>query len=299
MAKQRLQLQIQYLGVRGSTHECVRAMVTILTSFYPCKEITVLFGPPSQASDDKHSLVSFIVWDWLGKHVTIVPDGFGTHSGTGGWGLALVLELIQFYQVPIKEKWIEDEGQFERINDGFPTTRDLRDLHQSDDWAPSWPYNMRDFGSEIWSAISPDPVETFPYWLVEPELFEYVRNFRNDPDGAVFQAAKQLEVVMREIGGFDPGLVGQQLISEAMGSGGLLTPKGATPDEIQSWTMLFKGAIGAIKNPQSHRSVKLGFTDASEQIITLNLLLRKLKSDFPDKFKRRSTRPQRKSRTVP
>jgi hypothetical protein len=131
-------LPIQYLGRAGTTQPCVEAMVTILTSPYRCQEITVVFQEKQPGEDS--NAVCFVVWDWLDCDITIVPDGFGTHAGTGGWGLALVLSLIQFYQIPLKEKWVEAR-QFERIASGHPTARDREQLHIADYGAPSWRFH--------------------------------------------------------------------------------------------------------------------------------------------------------------
>jgi len=282
MAATRRQLSIQYLGVPGSTHECVEAMATILTSPYPCREITILICRKHPQAD--HYAVSFVIWDWLGTEVTIVPNGFGTHAGTGGWGLEVVLDLIQFYQVPLKEKWIRDVDQFTRINSGYPTERDLKELHQADHGAPSWPLFAREFGSWLWRQAMSEEGRPFPYWLLEPELLEVVRGVEVDPDGAAFRAVKRLEVMVRELGSLDAHLFGDNLINQAMRDSGALVPHGATPAESQAWANLFRGAIGAFKNPQSHRDVKLAGSDAAAQILAVNLLIRKLKADFPEKF---------------
>jgi len=82
MTARRDPLPIQYLGEPGTTHPCVQAMVTILTSPYRCREITVVFQK-KQPGEDSYA-VCFVIWDWLGCELTIVPDGFGTHAGTGG-----------------------------------------------------------------------------------------------------------------------------------------------------------------------------------------------------------------------
>jgi hypothetical protein len=280
--------EIQYLGVPGCTAECVQAMVTILTSPFPCREVTVLFCP--KHPDDEHYAVSFVVWDWLGSDVPVVPDGFGTHDDTGGWGLEVVLELILFYQVPLKEKWIKNVEQFERINRGRPTERDLRALHESDHQAPSWQLHVGTFGPHLWShALTGEP-ETFPYGLLEPELLEDVQGAERDPASAVFRATKRLEVVIRDAAGLDAHLVGLDVVNEAMRDGnqtrgpGLLIPKGATASEVQAWTNLFRGAIGALRNPVVHRDVKLTVKSASTMILTVSMLLRKLKADYPEKF---------------
>jgi Protein of unknown function (Hypoth_ymh) len=62
-------------------------------------------------------------------------------------------------------------------------------------------------------------------------------------------------------------------------------PHGATVSETQAWANLFRGAVGAFKNPQSHRDVRLNTVDAAGQLLTVNLLISKLKADFPEQFK--------------
>jgi hypothetical protein len=273
---------VQYLGVRGVTQHCVEAIVTILTSPYRCRAITVLFC--EKLPEEDSYAVCFIIWDWLGHEITIVPDGFGTHNGSGGWGLSVVLALIQFYQIQLLEKWVHAD-QFERIANGYPTEQDCQQLHQPDFGVPSWPLHQREFGSELWVQISHDTSQ-FPFWLVEPELLEDIRNLEQNPGIAVFQAVRRLEIIVRNIGEYPAKLVGKQLIEEAMGESerGHLRPLGVVEDERKAWFDLFRGAIGAFKNPESHRDQKLSLEDAIGQILTVSMLVRKLKQDFPEKF---------------
>jgi hypothetical protein len=281
-------LPIQYLGRVGTTQPCVETMVTILTSPYRCREITVVFQE-KQPGEDSYA-VCFVVWDWLGCEITIVPDGFGTHAGTGGWGLALVLSLIQFYQIPIKEKCVEAR-QFERIVSGHPTARDRQQLHQADYGTPSWRFYEGDFGSELWAQVAYENAH-FPYWLIEPELLNDVKDIERNPNLAVFQAARRLEMVMCSLGPYDARLTGEPLVNEAMGTGRPFEPHGATSNERLAWANLFRGAIGAIRNPHAHRDQQLKLEDAIGQILTVNTLLRKLKADFPDKFRQEESLKQ-------
>jgi Protein of unknown function (Hypoth_ymh) len=281
--RERPALPIQYLGRSGTTQPCVEAMVTILTSPYRCREITVVFQE-KQPGEDSYA-VCFVVWDWLGCEITIVPDGFGTHNGTGGWGLEVVLSLIQFYQIPLKEKRVEAR-QFERIANGHPTARDREQLHQANHCAPSWPLHVGNFGSRLWAQTGYETAQ-FPYWLIEPELLGDVKDIERNPGGAVFQAARRLEIILREIGAYPANLIGQRLIDQAMGESGPLRPLGATTSERDAWVHLFRGAMGAIRKPEGHRDQQLKLEDAIGQILTVNMLLRKLKQDFPDTFRKK------------
>ncbi len=273
-------LPIQYLGESGITYPCVKAMVTILTSPYRCRAITAVFRKtqPGKVNTD----VCFIAWNWLGVKATLVADGFGTHHGTGGWGLALVLSLIPFYQIPLQEKWVAPD-QFKRIAHGHPTDHDLEPLQHADDDGPDWPYVLQDLGERLWSQ---DPFFTapVPYWLIEPELLDDLKEIERNPSNAVFQVARRLEIILREIGGFPANLIGKDLVNQAVSPGKPFEPHGATTSESEAWAHLFRGVIGAFKNPHSHRDQQLTLEDAITQVLAINLLLRKLKEDFPDKF---------------
>jgi Protein of unknown function (Hypoth_ymh) len=297
------------LGARGTTRPCVEAMVTILTSPYPPREITVLFcdehpgehpGEHLVDRENKHYAASFVVWDWLREGITIVPDGFGTHAGTGRWGLRFVLNLIEFYQIPLKEEWFEDVKQFERINEGKLTERDRKALYEPEYFAPGWPEYASECRKNLWHDAGRDVAQSFPFWLLEPEIVEYAKGIGKDADNVVFRAVKRLEVIIRELGGFDAHLLGENLVNEAMGAGKPFAPHGATTSEVQAWANLFRGTVGAFRNPQSHRDVKLSIEDAAAQLLTVNWLIRKLKADFPEKFmteeERRAMTKKRKRR---
>jgi hypothetical protein len=72
-----------------------------------CFANSIRIPRPEQVLD----AVLFVVWDWLESDITIIPDGFGTHAGTGGWGLAVVLEHYDRLpadlqaELPLKRIW--------------------------------------------------------------------------------------------------------------------------------------------------------------------------------------------------
>jgi uncharacterized protein (TIGR02391 family) len=97
-----------------------------------------------------------------------------------------------------------------------------------------------------------------------------------DYEIACLAAMKEVEVAVRAAGRFDNSLIGVALMRQAFKSdGGPLSDPEAEPGERVAMMELFAGAIGAFKNPSSHRAVD--FDDAVEavEIVQLaDLLLR-------------------------
>jgi uncharacterized protein (TIGR02391 family) len=99
---------------------------------------------------------------------------------------------------------------------------------------------------------------------------------RGKNDTAVFEAMKAVEVAVRETAGLTAAHIGTKLMRTAFEVEiGRLTDKNAERAEQQSLSDLFAGAIGAYKNPHSHRNVALDDPDEAAEIIMLaNHLLR-------------------------
>lgn len=100
---------------------------------------------------------------------------------------------------------------------------------------------------------------------------------RGDYETAAFAAMKAVEVRVRELSGLPDGLVGVKLMQEAFKETGPLTDPDAETGERVATMQLFAGAIGAFKNPASHRIVL--FRDpleAAEVVQLADLLLRML-----------------------
>ena len=98
---------------------------------------------------------------------------------------------------------------------------------------------------------------------------------RGDYDTAVFQAFKEVEVAVREEGGFLPTDVGVELVRKAFNENtGPLTDQNSPLAERQALAHLFAGAIGSYKNPHSHRNVVIGAEDAVEMIMLASHLIK-------------------------
>jgi uncharacterized protein (TIGR02391 family) len=99
---------------------------------------------------------------------------------------------------------------------------------------------------------------------------------RGDYDTAVFQCFKEVEIAVRQAGGFSDTEIGMPLMRSAFHKvDGPLTDKSLPDNEKDALAHLFAGAIGSYKNPSSHRTVSLvDPLEAGEMMILASHLLR-------------------------
>lgn len=90
---------------------------------------------------------------------------------------------------------------------------------------------------------------------------------------------KAVEVDVRTTAGLDGSVLGVALMRMAFKpEGGVLTDSGAHQGEQSALMELFSGAIGAFKNPASHRTVHFDHpVEAAEVVQLADLLLRLLR----------------------
>ena len=92
---------------------------------------------------------------------------------------------------------------------------------------------------------------------------------------AVFEAFKQVEIAVREAGGYNEKDIGVKLMGKAFNEDtGNLTDQNQHPDEQNARLLLFRGAIGSYKNPGSHRDVEITAEEAAGLIVFASHLLR-------------------------
>ncbi|MEU6104154.1 TIGR02391 family protein [Streptomyces flaveolus] len=120
---------------------------------------------------------------------------------------------------------------------------------------------------------------------LHPDLEDTVRtNFDlRDYETACFAAMKAVELAVRDASGLDNSLVGVRLMREAFRphengkAGGALADAEAEGGEQTATANLFAGAMGAYKNPASHRTVDFDDPiEAAEIIQFADLLLRQV-----------------------
>ena len=98
---------------------------------------------------------------------------------------------------------------------------------------------------------------------------------QDDYDTAVFQAFKQVEVAVRNVGNYEETDIGVPLMRKAFHADtGNLTNPNQQSAEKEAIAHLFAGAIGYCKNPSSHREVEITAEEAIEMIVFASYLLR-------------------------
>ena len=115
-----------------------------------------------------------------------------------------------------------------------------------------------------------------PVNLVHPDIVEksHAAFLRGDHDIAVLAAFKAVEVAVREACGYQNGEIGTALMRRAFNKdNGPLTDHTQEAGERQSLQDLFAGAIGAAKNPASHRNVEMSKTEAARLILFASYLM--------------------------
>ncbi len=131
--------------------------------------------------------------------------------------------------------------------------------------------NRQQFDSYRHAALLPKSV-------LHPVIVQKVYSafLRGEYDTAIFQAFREVEVAVREAGGYSSGDLGVPLMRSAFNvPGGPLTDKSTLTAEQQATSDLFAGAMGRYKNPASHRSVAgIAPAQAVEIIMLASHLLR-------------------------
>jgi len=122
---------------------------------------------------------------------------------------------------------------------------------------------------------------TLPLDLLQQSLADKVYHLflRGDQDQAVFQAFKEVEVIVRKAAnakgaGYPDDLVGTTLMRRAFNcENGPLTYMSLVASEREAELHLFSGAIGHGKNPPSHRDVNISRQEAARLIVFASHLL--------------------------
>jgi len=123
-------------------------------------------------------------------------------------------------------------------------------------------------------------IALYPRGSIHPwiEKETYAEFLRGDYETAIFKAFKAIEVVVRELGRrhVDDRVIGKDLMAKAFNpKDGYLSDEREIEAERTSLMELYRGAIGWLKNPASHRVVNITEpVEAIEMIQLASLLMR-------------------------
>ena len=121
----------------------------------------------------------------------------------------------------------------------------------------------------------------------------YAAFLRGHYDTAIFQAFLEIEVAVRDAGGFPQDLIGEKLMRVAFatarnGQRGPLTDTNLPLGEQEAMSHLFAGAFGLYRNSTAHRYVPTDPQEAAEVIVfgsQLRRIVDRLKSQTPGRAK--------------
>jgi uncharacterized protein (TIGR02391 family) len=133
----------------------------------------------------------------------------------------------------------------------------------------------QDFSSFLRSNVLPKAT-------LHPVIAERVWSsfVRGEYDIAVLQAFKEVEVAVRAAAQFEDKDIGVPMMRRAFNpTSGPLTDTSLEAGEREAMMSLFSGAIGAFKNPSSHRHVGVSDAHVAAEIIAFASLLMRIVDD--------------------
>lgn len=113
--------------------------------------------------------------------------------------------------------------------------------------------------------------------LLHPQIYQIVWSpfLRGKFATAVFEAFREVEVRIRDVGNYPESDYGVSLVRKAFDpNSGPLTDLSSQTAERESLAHLFAGALGSYKNPHSHRAIDLGAEEALEMVVLASHLLK-------------------------
>lgn len=100
-----------------------------------------------------------------------------------------------------------------------------------------------------------------------------------DYSSSIFAAFKEIEVAVREAGGFTNSDIGVDLMKKAFRPGGKLADSNEAGGEQIALAALFEGAIGRIRNPSAHRHIEIDSPEEAYEMLAFASHLMRIVED--------------------
>ena len=264
---------IEYMGVGGSTVECVEAVEMVLQSgrkFEKAILLTQTCGGPSS-----HAIIFRGIY---GDEIAIKSGFSSGYAGTGPSGLSKAIALISWCDIDLDEVSV-DERVMKRIDESSLSIQDLATIHEARRVRPKrlWDY-VNDRDSEGWPDRNPWATSRvqIPFAIIDQRLLPFARDFWSDPDGSLLKAHRNLESIVANRGAVsnDDRSKGTTKVYAAAfnGDDAPLTWSGLSQSEIIGRSNLFIGTASAYRKPRAHRECNGNHHELILEFLLLNQL---------------------------
>lgn len=253
---------MQYIGVSGSTSQCVKAV-----------ESVIFFG-------DKIESASILSWGQ--KHALLletefndfiaIKSGFTSgYLGAGPRGLSKVVRLLLRYAQEINEYDVS-LSTIEKLDNCFLKQKDLDNIFAQQPIRPNrWQDYIFDTHDNIESVICSAPF-LMPYDILDTRLISIALEFENNPDNALMSAYRKLESCVSEKSGIQ-NENGSKLFSKAfLGSESPLYWGEIDSGEEKGRANIFSAAYMAYRNRRAHNNLIDDFSGEIRELLLINQL---------------------------
>ncbi len=255
---------IQYVGVPGSSKDCLDAVLRLLQYGDEVTRARIL-----SCSSTYCLLLTFNVYD-----LVAIKSGFSSgYIGEGPRTFSYVLQILDVHKAEIDEYDV-DEDLIERIDTSSLTVADIDNLDMARPIRPSrWPQYVSDSDRErrqhgtFWKEFPP----VVPLAIIDPRIADLALFFWEGPDDRLLTGYRRLEDVVRKRTGIDEH--GARLFSQAfLGDTPKLSWKGIDESAQKGRGNLFTATYMAFRNPRAHREMKNNPEDQLVELLLLNNL---------------------------
>ncbi|GAA4857120.1 hypothetical protein GCM10023332_06030 [Luteimonas vadosa] len=198
------------------------------------------------------------------------------YSGEGPAGLAIALHLLERFSVETDEVEVP-----ERVLNRLDAC-DLRpnDLEAIEKARVVRPLRLHDYKRDGLLGRTPPPEAmrnqfsgSIPWRVLDERLVDLALLIGQDPDRAIFNAFRRLEVTVKSRCGLPGEIHGVQVFRRAFrGAGAILSWPGLAASEVEGRAQLFEAAFLAYRNPRAHREVEGGVELAYREFYIVNEL---------------------------
>lgn len=241
---------IQYMGLAGTTANCLRAIVKLIhfgDFIHEAKLVSCI---------EQHSAVHGFILNTNNEELVGIKCGFSSgYGGEGPHGLSTAIQLLNRHNVDINE-YIVSLAFIDRLDHSCLLRSDLEIFEKN---RPVRPHKYYDYVINQDSTSLYDnnllqrvfPV-SMPYQLIDTRIIDLALEFDTKPDESLQSAYRRLEKIVRDRTDIK-GEIGAKLFSKAFnGDDSILYWKDEHKAEHAGKASLFANVYQAYRNPRAH-----------------------------------------------